>query len=123
LSHADANTSVMMQVPGTGAFCRCLVPINLDGGYTLRFGVWIAIHPGDLQTAFSAWWSPDYENLELDGYLANGLPGWGGLAAPVHAVVLNTDQTPYVVASSDSGLEDVLRATWPHDDVLARLPN
>lgn len=122
LSHADANTSVMMQVPGVGPFCRCLVPINLDGGYTLHFGVWVAIHPDDLQSAFAIWWTPEYEQLELDGYLANDLPGWGGLAAPVHAVVRNTDHTPYVVSSSEGSLEDVLRRTWPHDDALSRLP-
>ncbi len=122
LSHADPNTSVMMQVPGVGPFCRCLVPIHLDGGYTLHFGVWVAIHPDDLQRAFAVWWTPDYEQLEIDGYLANDLPGWGGLAAPVHAVVRHTDHTPYVVASSDDSLSEVLRTMWPHDEALSRLP-
>jgi hypothetical protein len=122
MSHADANTSVMMQVPGVGPFCRCLLPIHLDGGYTLHFGVWVAIHPDDLQRAFGIWWTPEYERLKLDGFLANALPGWGGLAAPVHAAVRNTDHTPYVVASTDEHLARVLGTTWSHEDALARLP-
>lgn len=123
LSHDDANTSVMMQVPGVGPFCRCLVPITLDGGDTLHFGVWMAIHPDELQRAFAIWWTPEYAQLELDGYLANDLPGWGGLGSPVRAVVRSPEHTPYVVASSDERLADVLRRTWPHGDALSRLPH
>lgn len=36
MSHNDANKSVMMQVPDVGPFCRSLLPIRLDGGYTLH---------------------------------------------------------------------------------------
>lgn len=122
MSHDDAIKSVMMQVPGVGPFCRSLLPIHLDGGYTLHFGVWIAIHPNELQRAFSLWWTPEYETLELDGYLANSLPGWGGLASPVHAVVRDSEHTPYLVSSTNAELEHVLVHEWPHEEVLARLP-
>jgi hypothetical protein len=38
LSHADANSSVMMQIPGLGAFVRALLPVRLSGGYSVTFG-------------------------------------------------------------------------------------
>jgi hypothetical protein len=98
------------------------LPVHLDGGYTLHFGVWIAIHPDDLQRAFARWWAPEFVDLQLDGYLANDLPGWGGLASPVHAVVQDVEHTPYVTSSTDPGLAHVLRHQWPHDEALSHLP-
>jgi hypothetical protein len=122
MSHDDPNSSVMMQVPGIGPFCRCLLEVHLDGGYTLQFGVWVALHPDDLKRAFATWWAPEYEQLELDGLLANDLPGLGGFGSRVHAVVKNADYTPYVVESADTNLAHVLRHVWPHEEVLAHLP-
>jgi hypothetical protein len=111
----------MMMVPTVGTFVRSLLPVRLTGGYTVTFGVWIGVHPDDLQRAFASWWEPEYVNLRLDGRLANALPGWGLLAAQVDAAVLNADQTPYVVNSSDPDLARVLADEWPHDEVLAKL--
>ena len=81
LSHADPRTSVMMQVPGLGAFVRALLPVRLTGGHTVTYGVWVSIDPRDLQRAFPVWWQPEYARLELDGVLANALQPWGLLAA------------------------------------------
>lgn len=122
MSHGDANSSVMMQVPGVGPFCRALLPVQLDGGYSVHFGVWVAIHPDDLQRAFTVWWESEYVDLVLDGLLGNGLPGWGCLGAPVRLAVRDPDHTPYVVSSSDRTLSDVLLRRWSHDDVLPLLP-
>ncbi len=66
----------MMQVPDAGPFVRCLLPVHLTGGFTLTFGVWLAVHPDDLQHAFRVWWEPEYRELELDALLANRLPVW-----------------------------------------------
>jgi hypothetical protein len=123
MSDTDTDSSVMMQAPGVGPFCRCILPVHLDGGYTLHFGVWVAIHPDELQRVFAIWWTPDYERLEFDAFLANSLPGWGGLGSPVRAAVRNTDHTPYVIESADANLASVLQQTWPHEEVLARLPS
>jgi hypothetical protein len=122
LSHADANQSVMMMVPTVGTFVRSLLPVRLTGGHTVTFGVWIGVHPDELQRAFAIWWEPEYVDLWLDGRLANALPGWGLLATQVDAAVLNVDETPYVVRSSDPTLDRVLSDEWPHDEVLSRLP-
>jgi hypothetical protein len=122
LSHGDANTSVMMMVPTVGTFVRAVLPIRLTEGYTVTFGVWIGVHPDELQRAFAVWWEPEYIDLRLIGLLANALPGWDLLAAEVDTAVLDIEHTPYVVRSSDPALADVLTREWPHDEVLARLP-
>jgi hypothetical protein len=108
LSHEDPGTSVMMQVPGLGAFVRALLPVRLTGGHTVTYGVWVGIHPSDLQRAFAAWWQPDYADLRLDGVLANALQPWGLLAAPVSLAVPDPEQTPYCAYSPDPLLSRVL---------------
>ena len=122
MSHSDANESVMMQVPDAGAFVRCLLPVRLDGGYTVTFGVWLSVHRDDLRAAFQAWWEPEYTDLVLEGRLGNALPVWGLLAAPATAFVLDPDATPYITSSPDVRLADVLARDWPHEDVLNALP-
>jgi len=123
MSHSDAATSVMMQVPGIGPFVRSLLPVRLTGGFTVTFGVWLAIHPDDLQHVFHVWWEPDYSRLVLHGWLANALPVWGLLATPVRAVVRDPEQTPYCADSPDQKLGEVLSAEWPHDLVLDAIAN
>ena len=92
------------------------------GGYTVTYGVWAGVHPDDLQRAFRVWWQPEYENLRLDGALANSVAPWGLLAAPVTLAVRDPAHTPYCVSSSDDMLSRVLGQEWPHSDVLDTLP-
>ena len=113
----------MMQVPGVGAFIRALLPVALSGGFTVTFGVWLAVHPDELRRAFAIWWEPEYETLALDGRLANAVPPWGLLAAPVRAVVRDPNQTPYCDSSIDERLAAVLTNEWPHDLVLDAIGN
>jgi hypothetical protein len=122
LSHESAERSVMMQIPGVGAFLRALLVVRLTGGYAVTCGVWAGVHHDDLQRAFRVWWEPEYENLRLDGALANSVPPWGLLAAPVTLAVRDPDHTPYCVSSSDAMLSRVLGQEWPHSDVLDLFP-
>ena len=122
LSHDEPERAVMMQGPNVGAFVRSLLPVGLTDGFTVTFGVWLAIHPDDLQRIFGVWWEPVYRDLVVEGWLANALPPWGLLAAPATAAVREVDQTPYVTRSSDPELEAVLTHEWPHDEVLDGLP-
>ena len=119
----DPNEAVMMMVPDIGAFVRALLPVRLTGGHTVTFGVWVGVHPDDLERAFESWWAPEYAELRMDGLLANALPGWQVLGAPVSLAVTDPDTTPYCVVSSDAGLSAVLTTTWDHDLVLADLPD
>jgi hypothetical protein len=123
LSHADAASSILMQVDHIGAFVRAALPVPLTGGQKLTFGVWVNINPLDLQRACSIWHEPEYAELKLTGYLANALEPWGLLRAPVDIAVVNPDHTPYCVSSTDADLSFLLHHEWPHrilDDVLGR---
>jgi hypothetical protein len=122
LSHEDPSRSVMMEVPGLGAFVRSLLPVQLTGGFTVTFGVWLAVRPDDLQRAYAVWWEPEYRDLVLDGRLANELPVWGLLAAHAQASVHDENETPWIDHSSDPLLARVLTERWPHDEVLGALP-
>jgi len=122
LSHEDPGTSVMMQVAGLGAFVRALLPVRLTGGHTVTYGVWVSIHPDDLQRAFAVWWQPEYTELTLDGALASELQPWGLLGAPVSLAVPDPEQTPYCVHSPDPLLSQVLTQPWSHPEILDALP-
>ena len=83
LSHESPEASVvMMRIPGVGPFIRALLVVRLVAGYAVTYGVRVGVHRGDLQRAFRVWWEPEYQNLRLDGALANSVPPWGLLAAP-----------------------------------------
>jgi hypothetical protein len=118
MSHATARESVMMQAPGIGAFVRALLPISLTEGHTITFGVWLAIDPRELQSIFGVWWTPEYVDLRITGWLGNTIPPWGMVAATIEAVVHDAEQMPYCDRSSDPLRDRVLRNEWPHDLVL-----
>jgi hypothetical protein len=121
MSSDDPRSSVMMQVPGIGSFVRALLPVSLTGGFAVTFGVWLAVHPQELQRIFSVWWEPEYAQLSFDGRLANAIPPWGLLAAPATAVVRDAEETPYCAASENRELARVLTEQWPHDVVLGAI--
>lgn len=112
----------MMQVQGCGAFIRALLPVKLTGDHSVTFGVWLAVHPEDLQRAFRVWWEPEYQAFAVDAWLANDLPVWGLLAAPVRAEVRRESEVPYVVSSQDPDMARVLAGEWDHELVLSALP-
>ncbi|MEV6559851.1 hypothetical protein AB0M22_29310 [Nocardia sp. NPDC051756] len=115
MSGPAPNDSVMMQVPGMGAFIRVLLPIDLTAGYTLTYGAWLAIDPRELVPIFEVWYAPEYTGLVVNGWLANAIEPWGLLASPVVATVRDADQTPYCDHSGDPLLDRVLHEQWPHE--------
>lgn len=121
MSHEDADGSVMMVIPDAGPFVRALLPVRLTDGHTITFGVWLLVHPSDLQHTFDVWWGPEYRDLRINGWLANAIEPWSLLAAPVEAAVRNVEETPYCEHSSDPDLDRVLREEWPHEAVFNAL--
>jgi hypothetical protein len=107
-----------MYVPGAGAFVRALLPIRLTDGHSLTYGVWLAVETDRLKSIDKAWTAPSYPELRISGQLANAIPPWGMLGAPVEAVVRNVEHIPYCDQSSDPLLHSVLHDEWPHDLVL-----
>lgn len=90
MSHGDAQSSVMMQVPDCGAFVRALLPVRLTGGHSAMFGLWIEVPPDVLHDALRV----------------------------CRAVVRDVDHTPYCESSSDQQFTKVLTEEWPHAQVL-----
>lgn len=112
----------MLQIPQVGAFVRALLPVHLTAGDSLTFGVWLAIDPRNdrLRSLTEVWWDERrYPSLEIDGWLANNLPLWGLLGTPIHAAVVNPDETPYCVSSPVAEVTDVLTKEHDRETVLA----
>ena len=122
MSHDEPNRSVFMVVEGIGSFVRALLPVALSDGYSVTYGVWIGVSPEDAKHAYDVWWDPSYVDLTIEGHLANAIEPWGFLSCPVSLAVINPDATPYVVASSDRALEDLLTQELPAGQVLGHLP-
>jgi hypothetical protein len=80
--------------------------------------VWLGVETGRLKRIGKAWSAPSYPELRISGQLANAIPPWGILGAPVDAVVRNVEHIPYCDESSDPLLQSVLHQEWPHDLVL-----
>jgi hypothetical protein len=114
------SEQALMQVQGTGAFVRVMLPIQLTDGYTLTVGTWLAIDPAKLNEVWEIWDTNRYKDLSLDGYLANSIAPWGQalLGAPATARVRNPAENPYVDSSPDPTLQRVLSEQWPHNEVL-----
>ncbi len=118
MTHSTPGESVMMQSPGVGAFVRVLLPIQLTGGYSLTYGLWLGVSPTDLKRTFEVWWQPEYVDLELTGTIGNAIKPWGLFGAPVVTSVRDVSQTPYCTASTEQILHKVLTEQWPHQTVL-----
>jgi hypothetical protein len=122
MSHATARESVMMQIPNLGAFVRVLLPVHLTENDSLTFGAWLAIDPrDDALRKLAAIWDDNsrYQDLKLSGFLANAIPPWGLLRAPVQTEVRNIKETPYCAASDDDELTRVLADTWDRNEILS----
>ncbi|WP_164743585.1 DUF2199 domain-containing protein [Microbacterium sulfonylureivorans] len=122
MSGTDANESVLMQVQGVGAFVRALLPVQLTGGHTVTYGVWVGFDPANLQHVLEVWWTPEYADLQIEGILANVVQPWGLYGTPVSLRVLSVDETPYCVTSPDSRLASVISDHWDHRLILDALP-
>ena len=90
----------------------------------MTFGVWVGVTPDVLRTAWEQWNQLQYAELTFDGLLANALPPWGDqvFGKPVHAIVHEVENLPWIIESSDPSLSRVLNRRWPHQFVLDALP-
>jgi hypothetical protein len=112
-----AEDSVLLKTEHEG-FVRATLPVKLTGGLTVQYGLWVAVAPPALERAFEAWTEPAYAELRLAGTLANTVPPWGLLDAPVQLAVRDPDELPVCVGSTDPDLRRVLAGEFDHDFVL-----
>ncbi|MFE6649295.1 DUF2199 domain-containing protein [Nocardioides sp. NPDC057772] len=118
LSDPDPAKAVMLQDQRVGPFVRALLPVKLTGGYSVTYGVWVGIHPDDLQESARVWSGPEYVDLRISGFLGNVIEPWDVFAAPVQLAVLDPDHTPYCVSSEHPALRELLTREWDHQTVL-----
>ena len=88
------------------------------------FGVWLAVHADEARRLSEAWDLPAYEQMVIEGLLANAVPPWGDhlLDKRCTAAVRDPRHVPVIVASSDPLLHRVLTEVWPPGGVLSCLP-
>ncbi|MBW3665796.1 MAG: DUF2199 domain-containing protein, partial [Actinobacteria bacterium] len=67
------GNDVLMAVKDLGSFVRALLPVHLDDGTSLTFGLWLGVHPDDLHHLWRVWWEPEYADVSFTGYIANDL--------------------------------------------------
>ncbi|MFS8103893.1 DUF2199 domain-containing protein [Lentzea alba] len=98
----------------TGAFARCVLPVELTGDLELWFGAWMRISEPDAQRAHEVWGGPGYADLRLTGTFAHDIKPWDGLdGAEVVAEVREPDYLPEFVQ------HPLLGTTWDRDEVLS----
>jgi hypothetical protein len=114
--------SDFIAVDGLGSFARALLPVRLTGGHTVTFGVWLGLSPEEMERAIDGWHSPEYADLRFEGRLANAIPPWDVLRAPVSVEVRDPAQVPYCSSSTDAALAMVLDDIWDHELVLSATP-
>jgi hypothetical protein len=114
----------LLAVKDVGLFVRTLLPVNLTGGYTVTFGVWLTVESETLHNAWQVWHEPEYSDLRIAGELANALPPWGDqvLGKHVRTEVRDPNAIPYVCGTHDPLVARILTDEWPHDQVLPHLP-
>jgi hypothetical protein len=112
MSGEDAARSVQMEIPGLGSFVRALLPVHLEHEHRFTYGVWVGVSPEDLQRARDVWWEPEYDQLTIEGRLANAVPPGASVGAPVRLVVRDPEHTPYCDSSPDADVYALLNSTW-----------
>lgn len=114
------GNDVLLAVKDLGCFVRSLLTVHFADDTSLTFGLWLGVHPDDLEHLSKVWWEPHYAEVSFTGYIANDLAPWSGevLARPVRAEVLDPDSVPQVVASDDVLVSRIIGDKWPPKAVL-----
>lgn len=120
----DTN-DIFMRVDGDRYYIRSILPVHLTGGHLVAFALWVRVSLDDLTAAGPSWDTPDYAELRLTGHLANTLPPFPNLlaGAPVETEVKHLDELPYISASTNPLLTQILETDWDHATILDPLLN
>ncbi|AGL20760.1 DUF2199 domain-containing protein [Actinoplanes sp. N902-109] len=110
--------------PDLGAFIRCMMPVQLTGGGTVEYSVWLRIDDNQMRKALHFWDLPEYADLTLVGTVANDVKPWEGmLGEPARAEVRDPGTIPWLIAQPETLLHRILHDTWDRDDILSRIPH
>jgi hypothetical protein len=108
-----------LAIKDVGFYLRVLMPVKLTDGFAVDFGTWVKIEPEAFREAWNRWNFPEYKDFTCNGFLANRMEPWKPtLRTRVTVRVLDFDNVPYVVESSDTLGARIISETWPHAEVL-----
>lgn len=123
MSDPDPYAADFLESADLGCFVRAMLRTPLTDGYALTCCVWVAVTPEDARRIGSAWGDPSlYAALRFEGKLANALPHFGLLDAPVSVAAGLLGTLPSVVSSDDPDLSRILVIETDADSVLADFP-
>ncbi len=118
LNHPEPTQASMIHVDNGSCYLRALLVVNLRGGGSVTYGLWVEVSREDLRHTNDIWDQPTYADLSLTGRVANNIEPWGLLDAHVDIAVRSVDEAPYCVASHDDALAGVLTQEWDAEHVL-----
>jgi hypothetical protein len=109
-----------LAIKDVGFFVRVVLPVKLDDGSIVDFGTWLEVHSEDFRTAWRTWNAPEYADLSIQGYVDNEIGPWGRLPHElITAAVVNPDEIPHLVSTTNPLVTRILEETWPAAEVLA----
>ncbi len=114
MSGPDIAESDLLRLPSVAEYVRALLPVAIEGGPVLTYGVWVELDSPTFEKVRMAWWSGGYGTLKFDGLLANKLPFQHAIYSPVVVGVVDPARLPIVLSSPDSWTEELLRTVLPH---------
>jgi hypothetical protein len=109
---------------GERRFIRGLLPIRLPDGREFRYGVWLEIDEATFIEVNRSWGDPErYPRLRFGATIANAAPPWRDqlLGVAVEVGVRDQDSRPFVIASSQSWLQDLLDHGWTMTEYRAAI--
>jgi hypothetical protein len=116
------NTDAVLTTRGFGNYFRVILPVRLDDGRTVTFGVWVEIHtPDEFTRVLDYCREPeDPPSLTFQGTLSNSVAPWQGktMGATVTSALLEPRKLPRITGGDPPVLE-VLNGSWSARDVLA----
>ncbi|MGQ5262850.1 DUF2199 domain-containing protein [Micromonospora sp. ZYX-F-536] len=111
----DTHTYVVLTVQGHGSYLRVILPVPLDDGRTVTFGVWVAVSEESFYRARDSWASEAYSSLRRLPLKGTTLV-WGMRSQAVDCCQLVAahvgEQVPGVVGSGSESTRVDARAAF-----------
>jgi hypothetical protein len=114
--------SDLLAVRSVGCFVRALLPVALEHGQIVTFGVWVGVSPEDFQRAVDGWHTLDYAQMRFDGLLANRIPPWDVIGSPIRIEVIDPSRRPWSTSSPDPTLGRLLSEVQHVEELVPFLP-
>lgn len=109
---------------GPRRFVRGLLPIRLPHGNEFTYGIWLEVDKPTFLEVIRSWNDRKrYPRLRFAATIANAAPPWknGILGVPVDVGTRDQNSRPFVIASPQPWLRDLLDRGWTMADYRAAL--